>query len=145
LVNAYPDTSFLFSLYAPQAHSPKAAAHFAVMKEALHLTSLNRFELVNAIQLSLFRKTLARNAGLLALEKLDANIAGGALVIVPCDWAAVHGRALQLAARHTSKGGHRSFDILHVATALEVGAKEFLTFDGQQGALAEAAGLKVKP
>jgi predicted nucleic acid-binding protein len=144
MVNAYPDTSFLYSLYAPQAHTARAAAHFAAMNEPLHLTSLNRFELVTAIQLSFFRKTLPRNTGLLALEKLDANIASGALVIVPCDWAAVHGRALQIATQHTARGGHRGFDILHVATALELGAKEFLTFDAQQTALAKAVGLKVK-
>lgn len=144
-MNAYPDTSFLFNLYAPQAHSARAAAHFAAMTEPLHLTSLNRFELVNAIQLSFFRKTIQRNASLLALEKLDANIASGALVIVPCDWAAVHGRALQIAMQHTGKAGHRGFDILHVATALELGAAEFLTFDVQQSALAKVVGLKVKP
>ena len=143
-MHAYPDTSFLFSLYAPQIHSPIAAAHFAAMKEPLHLTSLNRFELVNAIQLALFRKTVAKSAGLLALETLDANIASGALVIVPCDWAAVHGRALQIAMRHTGKGGYRGFEILHVATALELGAKEFLTFDAQQSELAKAVGLKAK-
>ena len=142
-MRAYPDTSFLFSLYAPQVHSPISAAYFAAMKEPLHLTSLNRFELVNAIQLALFRKTIARRAGLGALEKLAANIDSGALVIVPCDWAAVHGRALQIALHHTGCGGYRGFDILHVATALELGAKEFLTFDATQTQLAKAMGLKV--
>ena len=34
-------------------------------------------------------------------------------------------------------------DILHVATAIELGAKEFLTFDGNQKKLAEAEGLVV--
>jgi predicted nucleic acid-binding protein len=34
-------------------------------------------------------------------------------------------------------------DILHVATAIELGAKEFLTFDANQKKLAEAEGLLV--
>jgi len=34
-------------------------------------------------------------------------------------------------------------DILHVATAIELGAKEFLTFDTDQKKLAEAEGLLV--
>jgi predicted nucleic acid-binding protein len=34
-------------------------------------------------------------------------------------------------------------DILHVATAVELGAKEFLTFDGNQRKLAEAEGMIV--
>ena len=45
----------------------------------------------------------------------------------------------------TFSGGHRSFDILHVATALELGAKEFLTFDANQIVLATAEGLTVPP
>jgi hypothetical protein len=34
---------------------------------------------------------------------------------------------------------------LHVALALESGAKIFLSFDARQRKLAKAAGLKVKP
>jgi len=141
---AYPDTSFLFSLYAPQVHSPIATAYFAAMKAPLHLTSLNRFELINAIQLAVFREAIAKSAGLRALERLAANINCGALVVLPCDWAAVHGRALQIALHHTGKSGYRGFDILHVAMALELGAKEFLTFDAKQTQLAKAVGLKVR-
>ena len=37
----------------------------------------------------------------------------------------------------------RSFDILHVAAAIHLGAKEFLTFDANQRKLAEAEGFKV--
>jgi predicted nucleic acid-binding protein len=36
-------------------------------------------------------------------------------------------------------------DTLHVATALHLGAKEFLTFDARQSKLAAAEGLKVVP
>jgi predicted nucleic acid-binding protein len=35
-------------------------------------------------------------------------------------------------------------DILHVATALHLGATEFLTFDANQKELAEAEGLVVR-
>lgn len=143
-MNAYPDTSYLFSFYVPQAHSAKAAAHFAAMKEPLHLTSLNRFELVNSICLALFRKTISAKNAQAALAAVEDDFATGAAVLVPCDWAAVHGRALKIVKQHTSKGGHHGFDILHVATALELGAKEFLTFDAQQSTLAKAVGLKVR-
>ena len=39
--------------------------------------------------------------------------------------------------------GHRLFDIVNVATALHLGASEFLTFDANQRQLAEAEGLRV--
>src|SRR5580700_7069285 len=111
MVNAYADTSFLFNLYAPQAHSARAAAHFAGMKEPVLLTSLNRFELVNAIQLALFRKTILARHAHAALAAVEDDLATGAAVLAPCDWAAVHGRALRIATQHTAKGGQRGFDI----------------------------------
>ncbi len=144
-MNAYPDTSFLFNIYVPQAQSARAAAHFAAMKEPLALTSLNRLELTNAIQLALYRKTIATRHAHAALAAVEDDLATGAAALVSCDWAAVHGRALQLAMGRTAKGGYRGFDILHVATALELGAAQFLTFDVQQSALAKAVGLRVKP
>lgn len=144
-MNAYPDTSFLFSLYVKDAHSERAAKTFQAMKEPLHVTSLNRFELVAAIQLSIFRKVIAAKNGQAAFAAIDEDIATGALVVVSCDWAAVHGRAMQIAMQHTARDGSRSFDILHVATALELGASLLLTFDAQQIALARTVGLKEKP
>jgi predicted nucleic acid-binding protein len=39
--------------------------------------------------------------------------------------------------------GHRGFDILHVAAALQLQAAEFLTFDANQRRLANAEGLPV--
>jgi len=39
--------------------------------------------------------------------------------------------------------GWRFADILHVATALQLGAETFLTFDDNQCALAETEGLVV--
>ena len=46
---------------------------------------------------------------------------------------------------YTLTGGHRAFDILHIAAALQLGAKEFLTFDQNQRKLAAKAGLKIGP
>ncbi len=41
--------------------------------------------------------------------------------------------------------GNRAADILHVAIALESGAKTFLSFDAAQRALARAGGLAAQP
>jgi len=45
--------------------------------------------------------------------------------------------------QRTAKGGNRTLDILHVATAVHLGAKQFLTFDARQRELAKYAGLRV--
>ena len=49
--------------------------------------------------------------------------------------------ALKLYHRHKSKTGARSFDILHVASALALKTSAFLTLDRNQARLARAVGL----
>lgn len=51
----------------------------------------------------------------------------------------------RLSAQHSVRGGHRTFDLLHMATALHLQARELLTFDVNQRRLAEAEGLHVNP
>ncbi len=41
--------------------------------------------------------------------------------------------------------GCRTLDIIHMAAALVIGVKKFVTFDHRQAALARMAGLNVKP
>lgn len=50
----------------------------------------------------------------------------------------------QLARRHAARLGTRTLDTLHVASALELKAKRFWTFDERQARLARAAGLRLK-
>ncbi len=53
--------------------------------------------------------------------------------------------AIIVTASHSAMLGCRTLDIIHVAAALVIGAREFVTFDGRQGAMAKQAGLAVKP
>ena len=55
--------------------------------------------------------------------------------------AAVYEKAKQLARKHTSRLGSRTLDIVHVASALALGAEPFYTFDANQGRLARLEGL----
>jgi predicted nucleic acid-binding protein len=57
-------------------------------------------------------------------------------------WRATLKRAGNLSQKHTPVLGCRSLDVLHVASALELELKNFLTFDRRQQKLAKAAGLK---
>jgi predicted nucleic acid-binding protein len=150
-VNAYPDTSFLCGFYLKQSNSPAVAGYAATMKEPLHLTELLRYEFRQSLRFQVWRRAANPREGVLradadaALNQLEADLAGGVAVLVPCDLLEVVRRAEDLSKRHTIRVGYRSFDILHVATALHLEAKEFLTFDERQRKLATAAGLSVKP
>ena len=77
------------------------------------------------------------------LADLKADLISGAVVTIPGPWPQVHGAAERLSELHTDANGYRAMDILHVATALELGVREFLTFDANQKKLAEAEGLVV--
>ena len=58
-------------------------------------------------------------------------------------WRAALNRAAELSQNHTPKLGTRSLDVLHVACALELKLRHFLTFDERQQKLALAARLKL--
>jgi predicted nucleic acid-binding protein len=148
---SFPDTSFLCALYVRQDNSPSAAAHFKSMPEALHVSGLLLYEFRQSVRFQIWLHSRDKQKGYpqtiaeAALAKLQANMAAGALVVASVDWADVHRIAERLSARHTGANGHRAFDVLHVATALHLGAREFLTFDVNQRKLAAAEKLKAKP
>ena len=77
------------------------------------------------------------------LKDWEADIASGLNKLVPSDSDAVLRLAGSYSQNRTAQGGHRSLDILHVATAIHLGAKEFLTFDERQRTLAQHAGLQL--
>jgi predicted nucleic acid-binding protein len=146
---AYSDCSFLCAVYRLQDNSTRAIAWLQRHEEPLPLTSLLLYEFRQSVRFQTFLFASDRTRGYPSregtamLEKLELNIAAGAFKVVPADWAAVHALAERLSALHTATAGNRSFDILHVATALHFGAREFLTFDERQAALARAEGLRV--
>ena len=150
-MTSYPDTSFLCALYRRQNNTSEAVTHRVSMKEPLPVTALVLFEFRQSVRWQAFlhrkdaSKGYGKREGTRMLADLQSDIDAGLVHISSVDWAKVLSTAEQLSAQHTGKGGHRGFDILHVATALELGVKEFLTFDARQSALAKALKLKVKP
>jgi predicted nucleic acid-binding protein len=148
---AFPDTSFLCAFYRRQDNSPQAAAYFKVMREALQVSGLLLYEFRQSVRFQVWLHAQDKSKGYpqadgdRALTDLQTDLDTGALVVVTADWPDVHRLAETLSKRHTMTGGHRSLDVLHVATALHLGAREFLTFDTNQRKLAAAEKLKVKP
>lgn len=146
---AFPDTSFLCSLYREQVHSAKADSCMKALSESLSVSGLLLLEFRQSIRLqtrlfSLDRaKGFSETEGRRMLDDLQLDLDSELLKVMPVDWPTVHRLAEGLSEVHTIKGGHRLADILHVATALHLGARDFLTFDANQKALAEAEGMKV--
>ena len=138
----YADTSFLVSLYVQDANSGKAVA-VAPKLLPVCFTPLLEHELRNAIRLCVFRRQITAPQREKALHDLDNDKAAGVLHAVPLDWPKALKHAEALGRRHTEALGAWGMDILHVAAALALKARRFVTHDERQRELARLAGLEV--
>ena len=138
----YVDPSALLKLYIHQPESVKISAWRSRIKSPLYVTHHGRVEIVNGICLAAFRKYIAAEAMVDALDSFEEDFAESRYIQADLLWRAALRRAGDLSRKHTAAIGCRSLDVLHVASALELGFKTFLTFDRRQRRLALAAGLK---
>jgi predicted nucleic acid-binding protein len=141
---AYPDSSFLVSLYGLDALTGRAVREYGSARPELLLTAFGEFEFVNAFECLVFRGLADRAQAQASLRTLEADIQAGVFVrrAVP---EAAYARALILSRRYTHRLGSRALDILHVAIALELRVEAFFTFDRRQHRLARRVGMKVRP
>jgi predicted nucleic acid-binding protein len=139
------DTSFLFALYGNDAHTATAIREVKRLGNPITISPFNEYEYFNALHFSVFRRLFAPAQARGFLAAFAADLAMGNLYLPVCNLAFVLVEAKRLANSYTQSAGHRSFDILHVAAAIQLGAKEFLTFDANQRRLANAERLKPRP
>ncbi len=139
------DTSFLYSLYGTDANSIQAVTLAKTLSLPVTLSIFNEFEFENAVRTSVFRRINSSFTAATMLANYATDKRLGKLDLVNCDLTEVLKQAGGLSTAHSSSGGHRAYDILHVAAAMRLGAIEFLSFDGNQRKLAKAVGMKVRP
>ena len=137
----YADTSFLFSLYVPDANSSAAAAIMRPIKPPLITTDFAEFEFINALNSRIFRKELRASEEEAVLLAFSKDLHAGMIRVVPIS-AATFAHARRMARTQTRALGTRSLDVLHVASAVALRAGSFCTFDKNQARLAEAVGLR---
>ncbi len=135
------DTSFLFSLYRRDAHSATAHARLAKAAQPLLLSPFNEFELSNALRLAEFQGLLTAGESDLRLAAFAEDHAAGRWHRSECALDEIVAEAGRLSATSPITGGHRAFDLLHVAHARLAAPKRFLSFDANQLRLAKAVGL----
>ena len=138
-MNAYGDSSFLTALYVPEPLTAKAQ-ELLRRRVPLPFTPWHRLEVRNAIRCS-----VSVSEAKSSIHLLETDLRDGALVMHQAiDWADCLRRAEELSRDFNPAIGASSPDMFHVACAMELGCKEFLSFDEKQSALAKAAGLNVK-
>jgi predicted nucleic acid-binding protein len=138
----YADTSFLVSLYSLDANSASAAQAIHASTGDCFVTTLGELEVVNALELRIFRKEVTVAQAHSSLADFEKDLRDGVFQLRGLT-DHVFERAHQLSRQTTAKLGTRTADVLHVAAALELGADYIYSFDQQQRKLAQTLHLKL--
>lgn len=139
-MSIYADSSFVVSLYLLDRHSAEAQRRMA-SKPLLWLTPLHVAEWTHAIEQHVFQSQLSLREAQQVYSDFERDRAAGLWAEVNLPDMAFEVCA-QLARCHVARLGSRMLDTLHVASALELKAERFWTFDERQRKLATAEGLK---
>ena len=142
-MSAYADTSFLASLYSPDAKSVEVSKLMQRVELPMLLSRFGELELENALQLRVFRKQALPHELREARAAIRADLRNGVLVMTPLP-DGIYADCNSLASAWTAKLGTRTLDIIHVASALALKADRFYTFDERQAKLARALGLRTE-
>jgi predicted nucleic acid-binding protein len=144
-MDAYFDSAIIVKLYVKEANSPDAIRLVGAYVAPYLLTQWQTLEVKNAIRLKAFRREITAAEMKQSIAAFEQDTATGRWRRPIYTAAIVEQKADELSAAHSAILGCRTLDIIHVAAALVIGAGEFVTFDGRQGAMAKQAGLTVKP
>ena len=138
----YADSSFIVSLYTPDANSVKANRVLRAGGVRLWLTTYGELEVINAMGLRVFRKEVSEEQLASSLLEFQNDLSTGLLKLHGLTDAIIE-RAVQLSRRLTVKIGARAADILHVAAAIELEVDYLYTFDEKQRKLAQTLHLEL--
>ena len=139
---SYCDSSALRALYLHDPRTRAMVAWRATLRGAVPITKFVSAEVTNAIALAEFRGDIDASQHEAVRAHFRDDLSNGRLVITDLLWRRALDRTAELSRAHTITLGTRTLDVLHVASALELGARTFLTYDTRQAALAKAVGLK---
>ena len=136
-MSTYLDSSFLVKLYVPEQDSAAAVTLASRILGTPRISTLTEVEVASAI----LRRSPKANADSL-YATYRRNRGDGLYTLVELN-TATFSIARGLVERYARQFSLRSLDAVQLATALQIGAREFVTLDGDLTKAAEAEGLTV--
>lgn len=154
-MKAYADSNFLVRLHLATSGYEEAKELVVGLGrqrlEPLPISWLHRAEVANAFQYHVFLSRqgmgvrVTQEMAAAALVAFDEDVEERAyLAPAAIPPPQLTRRATELSARHTAKHGFRTYDLLHVASALLLGCNTFWSFDEKANRLATLEGLAVR-
>jgi predicted nucleic acid-binding protein len=138
----YLDTSALLKLYLKERGSAETQRLVAGQRHPLPVWEIQQMEFVNALRLKVFWKDLSPADADRQIDFFKDRRRRGLYYHPEIDRLELAENFERLS-RETVRHGGRTFDVLHVACALVLGARQFVTFDTKQSLVACQAGLDV--
>ncbi len=152
----YADTNFITRLYLSLPGTSEAVAALERLqnngKEALPITWHHRMETINAFQLlayassqSGYQPRVTPEQAAVALVTFRGDLTTPIFLReTPVSMVDLERQFEELSLRHTARHGFRTYDLLHVASALALKCDTFWSFDPKASKLAALEGLKVR-
>ena len=150
-MNTYVDTNALVRFYLPRNRQDLTKLpELLSYSNPFPVPQLLRMETLNAFQRLVFEWKHGRSwrvtpeIAAIATSQFDEDLE--AQTFLKRTTIPLHELEMvfeKLVAKHSAKHGFRTYDILHVASALIMDCKSFLTFDVKVKMLAELEGLSV--
>jgi predicted nucleic acid-binding protein len=142
----YADSSFLFSFFAKDGHSPKVhrwirrATHWPVF-----VTRLTVFEFENSLRTSVLAHGITATQRHEAIQRFRRSMHEGFFLRREVPVNQWFPQAHRVSEFSDERRGFGALDILHISAALYLGADGFLSFDEAQRVLATSEGFRVAP
>ncbi len=141
----YAESSVLVSLVMRDSNTDNALELVAGLDRPLFFNRLLKLEVCNAIRLNVAAGKIDEVTAAKSEQVVENFLRSGQWVEVEPVWEKVFQRSMGFSKAHTSLKRTRSFDILHVAVAVELNAREFWSFDTRQRSLAREVGFRINP
>jgi predicted nucleic acid-binding protein len=153
-MSAYADSNFFTRLYLSLAESSQAQTllenALRTQTAALPVTWLHRAEIINAFQLHVFSGRMLRHTRITAEQAAAAqahfrdDLAAGTFMRTrELNILSLEPQFEEISLRQTARHGFRTYDIVHVASALLLECDTFWSFDSRASRLAALEGLRI--
>ena len=139
----YYDTGILVKLYTIEPESAAVQKFVTAQASPIPFHAFHLSETASAFHLKAFRRECTVAQANRAMADLEEDLRSGILFELAPDWQKTWDRCLTLTRAHAALTGCRTLDTLHIACAMELGAREFVTSDHRQAKLATLLGFTV--